>query len=179
MLEGHKVRLASIREQDLPIIAKWYENSEFLRLLDAVPAIPKSERSFKKWVENEDDSNDEFHLAIRLKESDGIIGFIEIDGILWNQRNGWLAIAIGDASHQNQGLGTEALTLALNFCFGELNLHRVQLSVFEYNKRAIALYEKLGFQKEGRYREFLKRDGETYDMILYGLLEPEWQKTKG
>ena len=60
-------------------------------------------------------------------------------------------------------------------CFDELNLHRVQLTVFDYNKRAIALYEKLGFQHEGTFREFLHRDGRRYDMHLYGLLRREWQ----
>lgn len=175
MLQGKKVKLTAIREADVPIIAKWYENTDFLRLFDAIPAVPKNERSFKKWVENGDDTNDEFRLAIRLTKNEEIIGFVEIDGILWNHRNAWLGIAIGDELNQNKGFGKEALTLALDFCFEELNLHRVQLTVFEYNKKAIALYEKLGFKKEGSYREFLKRDGKSYNMELYGILENEWR----
>jgi RimJ/RimL family protein N-acetyltransferase len=69
------------------------------------------------------------------------------------------------------------MTLALNFAFEELNMHRVQLTVFQYNERAVALYEKLGFQKEGVYREFLHRDGKRYDMYLYGLLRSEWESS--
>ena len=64
----------------------------------------------------------------------------------------------------------------MRFAFDELNLHRVQLTVFSYNERAIALYEKLGFQREGVYREHLQRDGRRYDMYLYGLLRHEWEK---
>ena len=67
------------------------------------------------------------------------------------------------------------MRLALKFAFDELNLHRVQLTVFAYNDRAIALYEKLGFQREGTFREFLHRDGARYDMYLYGLLRREWE----
>ena len=51
----------------------------------------------------------------------------------------------------------------------------MQLTVFAYNERAIALYEKLGFVREGVYREFLARDGVRYDMYLYGLLRREWE----
>ncbi len=51
----------------------------------------------------------------------------------------------------------------------------MQLTVFSYNTRAIALYEKLGFQREGVYREFIQRDGARYDMYLYGLLRCEWK----
>jgi RimJ/RimL family protein N-acetyltransferase len=67
------------------------------------------------------------------------------------------------------------MRLALDYAFSELNLHRVQLTVFAYNARAIALYEKLGFVREGVYREFLHRDGVRYDMYLYGLLRREWR----
>lgn len=38
-----------------------------------------------------------------------------------------------------------------------------------------ALSEKLGFQREGVYRERLSRDGKRYDMYLYGLLRREWE----
>ncbi len=67
------------------------------------------------------------------------------------------------------------MRLLLTFAFDELNLHRVQLTVFSYNRPAIALYEKLGFQREGTFREFLQRDGRRHDMFLYGLLRREWQ----
>ncbi len=66
------------------------------------------------------------------------------------------------------------MELALRFAFNELNLYRVQLTVFSYNERAINLYEKLGFQREGVFREHIQRDGRRHDMILYGLLRQEW-----
>jgi RimJ/RimL family protein N-acetyltransferase len=37
------------------------------------------------------------------------------------------------------------------------------------------MYEKLGFVREGVYREFVERDGARHDLILYGLLRPEWR----
>ncbi|MDW2877477.1 MULTISPECIES: GNAT family N-acetyltransferase [Bacillaceae] len=58
-----------------------------------------------------------------------------------------------------------------------MNLHRLQLTVFSYNSRAIRLYEKFGFKKEGAFREFMERNGQRYDMFLYGLLRREWQKS--
>jgi RimJ/RimL family protein N-acetyltransferase len=39
----------------------------------------------------------------------------------------------------------------------------------------MALLEKLGFRREGVFRDFLERDGERHDMLLYGLLRPEWR----
>lgn len=42
----------------------------------------------------------------------------------------------------------------------------------------LRLYDSLGFVREGVYREHLQRDGQRYDMILYGILRHEWQ-TRG
>jgi RimJ/RimL family protein N-acetyltransferase len=47
--------------------------------------------------------------------------------------------------------------------------------VFSYNLRSLTLFEKLGFQREGVFPEFLQRDGRRHDMILFGLLCHEWE----
>ena len=74
-------------------------------------------------------------------------------------------------------IGSELLVgERLRYAFHELNLYRLQLTVFDYNERALALYRGLGFQHEGAMRQFLERDGERHDMYLMGLLRPEWQE---
>jgi RimJ/RimL family protein N-acetyltransferase len=90
-----------------------------------------------------------------------------------------MSIAIGDRTNWGKGYGYEVAQLALAFAFDEINLHRVQATVFRYNERSIALFEKLGFRREGVYREFLQRDGKRHDMLLYGLLDREWREIAG
>jgi RimJ/RimL family protein N-acetyltransferase len=104
-----------------------------------------------------------------------LIGYLELDEIDWQHGVCWLGVGIGSRSHWGQGYGREAVRLALEFAFDELNLHRVQASVFAYNSRSRALFESLGFQCEGALREFLNRDGIRHDMLLYGQLRREWQ----
>ncbi|WP_257985073.1 GNAT family N-acetyltransferase [Bacillus sp. T33-2] len=116
-----------------------------------------------------------FRFAVRMKETNGLIGFAEVDVNLWTHRTGWVAIGIGEESAHGKGLAEEAMVCLLNHCFHELNLHRVQLTVFSYNIAAINLYEKLGFKKEGTYREFTERNGRRHNMYLYGMLRPEWK----
>jgi RimJ/RimL family protein N-acetyltransferase len=174
LLFGPNVRLTALGLHDLPLLVQWYQDAEFLRLLDAVPAAPRSEGALREWFEERQKGRDGFLFGVRLHEGDQLIGVVELDGILWNQQVSWLSIGIGDAGRRGQGYGAQALRLALDFAFRELNLHRVQLTVFSYNTAAIALYEKLGFQREGAFREFLHRDGQRHDMYLYGLLRREW-----
>jgi RimJ/RimL family protein N-acetyltransferase len=175
LLVGPNVRLTALGPDNLPALARWYEDVEFLRLFDAIPAAPRAQSALREWLDERQKARDGFLFGMQLHDGDELIGVVELDGILWNQQVGWLSIGIGDAARRGQGYGAEALRLALDFAFRELNLHRVQLTVFSYNTAAIALYEKLGFQREGTYREFLHRDGLRHDMYLYGLLRREWE----
>ena len=175
LLRGSRVRLSALTQSDLPTVIQWHQNPEFLRLFDAFPAYPKTEAALAQWLDDTHKANDIFLFAIRPLDSNALIGYVELDGILWTHRVSGVSIAIGEAKHWGQGYGYEVMQLALRFAFDELNLHRVQLTVFSYNERAIALYEKLGFQREGMHREYLQRDGRRYDMYLYGLLRSEWE----
>lgn len=176
---GERVRLTALYPSDTQIMARWYEDGEFARLFDSSPAYPKSEASLNRWLDSIERDRDTFSLAIRMLYSDDLIGYIQIDGIQWAHGTAWLAIGIGSATHRNKGYGTEALRLTLRFAFHELNLHRLQLTVFSYNLPAQRLYEKLGFRREGVFRECLLRDGQRHDMILYGLLASEWTPAAG
>ncbi len=173
--QGQTVRLTGITKDDVKLAARWYNDAGFLRLWDADAARPRSKTELSKWLAKPDREGRAFRFAIRPLDSDALLGLIEIDGIIWSRGVAWLAIGIGERENWGKGIGGEAMTLALDFAFRELNLHRVQLTVFEYNERAIALYERLGFVREGVCREFMQRDGRGYDMYLYGLLRREWE----
>ncbi|BCB02979.1 GNAT family N-acetyltransferase [Bacillus sp. KH172YL63] len=175
LLTGTRIYLSGFMEEDILLIREWNQNEKVQRLLDAVPHKPKTVEELKKWMG--DPGSNGFRFAIRLKDNGRMIGFAELDGILWNHRVGGIAISIGDEESWGYGYGKEALQCLLAYAFHELNLHRVQLTVFSYNERAISLYESLGFQKEGSYREFLQRDGKRHDMFLYGLLADEWKES--
>ena len=174
LLQGPRVRLTAVTLDDLPTVARWNQDAGFARLFEANPAAPKAPSALEAWLEGYNRSNTGYLFGVRLLDGDELLGFVELDSILWPHRHTWVSIAIGDAVNQGQGYGAEALGLALQFAFQELNLHRVQLTVFSYNQRAIALYEKLGFRREGIFREHIERDGTRFDMYLYGILRPEW-----
>jgi RimJ/RimL family protein N-acetyltransferase len=173
--QGAAARLTAITKDDLPILARWHADAGFQRLLDARAARPQTEDDVNKWVDNAQRNTNDYLFAVRPLAGEDLLGFVELDGIHWNRGVAWLTIAIGDRDNWGKGIGTEAIDLTLRFAFHELNLHRVQLTVFEYNDRAIAVYERLGFQREGIFRESLYRDNRRYDMYLYGLLRREWE----
>ncbi len=69
-----------------------------------------------------------------------------------------------------RGIGSSLMATALEIADNWLDLKRVELSVFTHNETAIHLYEKFGFQKEGRRRCFAFGDGRWLDDFLMARL---------
>ena len=64
----------------------------------------------------------------------------------------------------------------LQYGFDQLKLHRIELEVYEFNPRAIHVYEKLGFVREGIKRQVLLWEGQYHDAILMSVLAHEYQR---
>ena len=180
LFQGNLVRLIAPDPQlAAGLHSRWMRDSEFVRLLDADPARLFSVDKNKEWYEKnlvEEQKNDELFLLIRTLEEDRTIGLIGLDGIRWTHGDAWIGIGLGEREYWGKGYGTDAMRILLRYAFEELNLHRLSLSVFEYNPRAIRSYEKVGFIVEGSARQFLNRDGQRYDMIFMGILREEWER---
>jgi len=179
LLHGQLVRLAAANsETDAETMARWSRDSEYLRLLDSDPATPKSAKQRKEeiaqWLEHE--RADSFGFMIRTLTDDRLIGFVGLGGINWNNGDGWIGIGIGKREDWSKGYGADALRIILRFAFTELNLHRVSLSVYANNPRAIRSYEKAGFTLEGRLRQVVHRDGQRADEVFMGVLREEWER---
>ncbi len=173
LFAGRHMDMAALEESDAPIIARWFDDPEFVRRFEAVPARPRATAEIAGQILTARDSQDDYLFGFRLRGINALVGYGALDGINWRNRVAWLAVALS-SDYWGRGLGREAVRLMLSYAFGELELHRVQLTVFASNGPAISMYEAVGFQREGVYREFLQRDGQRVDMLLMGMLAREW-----
>lgn len=104
------------------------------------------------------------------------IGESVINEIDWELRSANFRIAIFHSENCSKGIGTWAVTVTRDFAFEKLKLHRLELDVFSFNKRAQRVYEKAGFKIEGIKRDAVF-DGQNYaDDIMMSILEDEWRK---
>ena len=179
LLSGKLVRFTSESPEALAMVdSAWRRDSELHRLWDSDPAAMRSEATLKRWrtrqfIENGPDDGYSF-FSVRTLSGNEHIG----DAMLrvnWPNRDAVLGMGIGDRTHWGRGFGTDALNLLLAFAFAELNLRRVTLGVFAYNRRAVRLYERAGFQMEGVMRGEVRREGQHLDGLYMGLLREEWR----
>ena len=71
---------------------------------------------------------------------------------------------------RSQGIGTALMDAAVEGA-RQKGAHKMTLTVWPHNQRALGLYRKFGFEEEGRYRRHWRRkSGELWDMIAMGLV---------
>ncbi|MCD7034887.1 GNAT family N-acetyltransferase [Metabacillus sp. GX 13764] len=171
---GKLVKLTAPKEGDAKAMAKWQEDTAYLRNVDTDIAFPRSEASLISR-EQGGSSSSVFEFRIRPADGEALLGFAAIFGIEWNNRTGTMAIGIGEKSNRGKGYAKESLQLLLRFAFHECSLNRIGLDVISYNEAAINLYKKAGFHEEGRMRQAVLRNGGAYDRIMMGMLREEWE----
>jgi len=76
-----------------------------------------------------------------------------------------LGYAIAE-TYEGKGLMFEALKAANAFMFDHLRLHRLMANYMPHNTRSGTLLKRLGFEKEGLARAYLKIAGKWEDHIL-------------
>jgi len=108
------------------------------------------------------------HVALHGEE---VVGWCDV------RRSPWIGFEhVGDlgmgvvAGWRGQGLGARLLTATLEAAVA-LNLSRVELEVFASNARAIGLYERFGFRREGLKRRARILDGQVDDIVLMARVE--------
>ena len=77
-----------------------------------------------------------------------------------------------------QGLTYQALGAVIDFAFNTLKLHRIEADVDTENLASIGLLEKLGFKREGLFRERWRVYDEWQDSLMLGLLKQDWLAKK-
>lgn len=148
-----------------------------LLMNDGIPFPPvlQEHREFLEKIRS--DSNG-YTFAVETSAENRFIGTIAVYLIHWHHRHAHVGISL-DPEYHNQGCGTDAMQILLRFIFDEMNLHKVKLSVFDFNPRAVRVYEKCGFRLEGRLREEVYRFGRYHDVLMMGLLREEYRSAKG
>lgn len=104
------------------------------------------------------------------------IGESVINEIDWELRSANFRIVIFYSENCSKGIGTWATKLTRDFAFEKLKLHRLELDVFSFNKRAKKVYENAGFKIEGVKRDAVFDRQNYADDIIMSILEDEWRE---
>ena len=173
-LQAENIYLRALEPEDLSFIYD-IENDENIWEVSNTQT-PYSQFLIKQYLEN---AHQDIYEAKQLRmvicqnknfNAIGLIDLFEYDPR--NNRAG-IGIIIKNETDRNQGIGSQALNLVINYSFKNLNLNQLFANINAKNPSSIALFTKFGFQKIGTKKQWNLIDGIYYDEDFFQLIKPQ------
>ena len=171
LVRGKRAGLGALRRELIPTYHRWWSNPEVMRGQGNtdVPAI----EAVQAWYDRAASSDArEIHFTVYDLTDLTPVGTTMLVRIDHQQGTAEFGIQIGE--RRNQGLGTEATRLTLDWGFTVLGLHNIFLVTFSWNAAAIRAYEKAGFRELGRRRGAVVTLGRRFDQVLMDAVADEF-----
>ena len=177
IFETSRIQGFVVGEQHAESVHLYYTNNSS-HLNPWEPRRPDDYHSLEAWKTRIADFKEEHERGISLRilafqpQSAELVGtcfFTNISHGVFQACN--LGYSISEA-FGGQGLMTEIVDASVDHVFRELDLHRVMASYVPENVRSARVLEKLGFEKEGLAKSYLKIAGKWSDHVLTSKLNP-------
>jgi RimJ/RimL family protein N-acetyltransferase len=171
LIVGDRIQLRPLEKGDLENRVRWFNDPEVSEnlILDEKLNLEKT----IKWFDcaQKDESRRDFVIETVDKQPIGFVGFRKISK---ENRSACVYIVIGKKSYWGKGIGTEALSILIQWGFFELALNKIWSTVKFTNTVSLALLKKVGFNEEGLLREEEILSGQKIDIVRVGLLCDEF-----
>jgi len=138
---------------------------------------PYKDGMAEEWIRTHSDAFTEgrqANFAVTDRQKGHLLGAIGLT-LDSESRHGDLGYWIG-VKHWGNGYCTEAAEAVLYYGFTQLLLHRIFAHHMARNPASGRVMQKIGMQYEGYQREHVKKSGRFEDLVLYGILKPEYLK---
>lgn len=174
-LRGRRIVLRWLTENDLDALFEIFGDPRVARFI-GIPRLRDLDdaRELLRDIENHFRQGDLLQWGVALAADDKVVGTCTLADLDRTNRRAEVGFVLGSA-YWKRGLMSEALPLLVDHAFGVLDLHRLEADVDPRNEPSLRLLEKLGFRREGFFRERHRVDDEWQDAVMLGLLAAEWE----
>ena len=173
-LKGRHIYLRALEPEDLEFVYA-IENDESIWEISHTQT-PYSRFLVRQYLENAHQDIYEakqLRLAICDYDDDMAIGLIDLFEFDPKNNRAGVGILIKNTKDRNQGIGSEALELLINYGFYHLNLHQIFANIDTENVPSLKLFANFGFQKIGTKKQWNLVNGKYKDEALFQLLNPQ------
>ena len=173
MLEGSKIKLRKVQENDLEALYSALEEIVFSRKC-FVYDLPSANLFLDNFLKSGFFS-DQKGLLVIVDYKERILGAIFFDQVqIYDGYN--LKFVVFEEKNYSQGMMSEALELFTHFFFNYKNISRLQLLIPDYHRPAIRVAQKCGYKLEGVLKEALFFQGKFIDLCVYAKLKREMEQ---
>lgn len=171
-LQGKLCSLRALEPQDLDFL---YDLENDIQIWEISNTLrPYSRAVLKEYLQNAHrDIFEVKQLRLCVHDTNEVrIGLVDLFDFDPKHKRAGIGIIILNPADRNKGVGAEALSLMIEYAFKILELHQVYANILEDNLASIHLFEKLGFEKVGVKKEWIRWGGKFKNELLYQKLKP-------
>ncbi|MGG7035437.1 MAG: GNAT family N-acetyltransferase [Flavobacterium sp.] len=175
-LKGENIFLRALEPEDLDFVYE-VENDETIWNVSNTNT-PYSRFLIRQYLENaHQDIYEAKQLRLAICNNDDFTAVGLIDLFEYDPRNNraGIGILVQNSSFRNQGIGTEALGLMIQFAFRHLNLNQLYANIDTENEASLKLFANFGFQKIGIKKQWNLINGQYRDEALFQLFNNQSQ----
>lgn len=174
-LKTVQLNLRRIRREDAAAFFRFAGSKAVTKYMFWKPheTIGESVSSIEKTISRYEAGNC-WRWGIALKETDELIGIIDLLGIKETDRSCTFAYMISE-EFWGRGFATGALSAVLGFAFGRLGLETVWGEHFGPNAASGAVMRKAGMRYTGTEVGKYEKNGEIFDVPQYRITREEWE----
>jgi RimJ/RimL family protein N-acetyltransferase len=169
-LAGDGFTLRRAAESDVDFLVALASHREVEPFMAAVSARGRDELLEEVRRSDEDPRH---HGRLVLEVEDEPAGSLAFAVVNRRSRIAHLHAIMLHPDYRARGLAVAATELLVRHLVFDLDYHRVQLEVYGYNERALALFERAGFLREGVRRRAYDRHGDWVDGVLFGVVRED------
>ncbi len=173
VLKNKNIILVPLRSEHLERSRQWVNDRSLWPLILRSGHVSKTDQ--RKWYRNIQKDPQKLVFAIchgPERRHVGNTGFYERNDI---HRRAKFWIFLGDKDFWGQGVGSIAARMMLDYGFRCLNFEKIYLEVSVQNVRAIRLYRKYGFRREGILRKHYRIRGKWFDAYVMSLFRKKFK----
>jgi len=117
-----------------------------------------------------------YFWVLKERNSKQNIGTIKLSN--FSNKTCYIGCLIGEKKFWNMGYATESKYYVLDYAFNKLKMNKVISGVFVENKANHKVNKKIGFIKEGLFKEYIYKNKRYYDVIFYSILKKNFKLKK-
>lgn len=173
-MESERILFKALEKEDLPLRVEWLNNKIVRDTLFV--QFPLSLKETEAWYERVLQDNSRRDLMLVEKETGKAIGFAGYVNIDWLNRKAEPFIAIGDTEAWGKRYGTEVVHYLLDYGFNELGFNRQYGFILDFNKGAVKMDLRAGFEEEGLLIDDVFVHGKFHNRIMVGVTRDKFNK---
>lgn len=162
--------LRSLKESDADGMLEWMHDADVAGRFQFDFSSMNLDRVLG-FIRDSWDNDSSLHFAF-VSDTDEYFGTVSLKNIDRNNLSAEYAVSSRKKSH-GTGVARKATEDVLKYAFDVLGLERVYLNVRADNHRAIRFYEKIGFTREGVFRNALSVDGGFVDLVWFSMIRAD------